>query len=175
MSRYCGEMDAKPILLAAEHWRVHALQMGGSVFSDASLCGLDTLAAIEKYYVNSLLDEEDTFLEKLRNQMAPAPPEAKQLLLALHERCADVVGIGIANHRFHIAANAGRRTVARFWFVRCAVNLVELRVIHAISKCLFDGCQIRLVRVSRDLWASNDVLCEIANEFVCPALVTATD
>jgi 5-methylcytosine-specific restriction enzyme B len=80
MSRYCGDKDAKPILIAAEHWRTHALQMDGSVLSDASLWSLDNLGAIEQYFVNALIDEEGTFLEKLQNQMAPAPPTAKQLL-----------------------------------------------------------------------------------------------
>jgi len=80
MSRYCSELDSTPILSAAEHWRAHGLHSNGSIFSTAALWTLDNLHSIDRYFVNALTEEEGTFLEKLKHQMEPADPPAKQLL-----------------------------------------------------------------------------------------------
>jgi 5-methylcytosine-specific restriction enzyme B len=79
MSRYCGQTNSEPILRAAEHWRLQALQKDGAVFSDKPLWSLNTLSQIKEYFVNRLDEGEGTFLEKLRSQLAPASPEAKKL------------------------------------------------------------------------------------------------
>ena len=80
MSRYCGDVDPEPILKAAEHWCSQALRTDGSVFSEKALWQLKHLEALDQYYVNNPDDTERTFLEKLKEQLAPTTPETKQLV-----------------------------------------------------------------------------------------------
>jgi 5-methylcytosine-specific restriction protein B len=79
MSRYCGEDNPEPMLLAAEEWRAQALLKNGSVFSGAALWSLGNLQAIDRYYVNNPDEGERPFLDKLKDQLAPASPETQQL------------------------------------------------------------------------------------------------
>ena len=64
---------------------------------------------------------------------------AHREILALHVGCADVLGIGIADDRLHLAANASSGAVSRFRLARRAVNLMQLRIIHVCTKSIFHG------------------------------------
>ncbi len=79
MSRFCGEIDAAPILSAAEAWVSRALKSDGSVFSEQTLWSLPHLLEIEKYYIEGVAEGEGSFLEKLQRQLNPASREAKML------------------------------------------------------------------------------------------------
>src|ERR1039458_1972074 len=50
-------------------------------------------------------------------------------VLPLYETSTHMLGIGIAAHNLHVAANALRRGVSRFIVIRRTVNLLQLRVI----------------------------------------------
>ncbi|MXX96527.1 MAG: AAA domain-containing protein [Rhodothermaceae bacterium] len=68
-----------PLLRAANRWRDRCLQDGGSVLTDARLWTSKNIGHLVKYYVGNLDEGKGTFLEKLENQLAPAPRTAKQL------------------------------------------------------------------------------------------------
>jgi 5-methylcytosine-specific restriction protein B len=80
LSRYCGDVDPRPIFAAAERWCAQALQTDGSVFSEKALWRMQNLEALEQHYVNNPDDTERTFLEKLKAQLGPTSPETKQLV-----------------------------------------------------------------------------------------------
>lgn len=68
-----------------------------------------------------------------------AHPHAHRKILPFHERCADVLWVRIANHRFHVAADAGRRTVTGFVGRRSAVDFVQHRVINFRAERILDS------------------------------------
>ena len=80
MSRYCGDADSTPTLQASLYWRDRALRADGSVFSEKTLWSLSRLEEIDRYYVKNILDTDATFLDKLKEQLEPTTPEAKQLV-----------------------------------------------------------------------------------------------
>jgi 5-methylcytosine-specific restriction protein B len=97
MSRYCGDADPEPKLEAAEHWKKECLLRDGSVFSGESLWRLDHLESLDRYYVNNPDDTERTFLDKLREQLAPTPPAVKELvaeMLWVMLLCPSNIGVG---------------------------------------------------------------------------------
>ncbi|MBB4636437.1 AAA family ATPase [Longimicrobium terrae] len=67
------------VLEAAAEWRDRCLMQDGSILSGRSLWTLDNLAYLEQYFTRNLDTGTGRFLEKLQEQLAPAPPEAKQL------------------------------------------------------------------------------------------------
>jgi 5-methylcytosine-specific restriction enzyme B len=69
-----------PIIRAAEHWCTQALKSDGSVFSERALWRSEHLEAIERHYVNAIDETDRTFLEKLKEQLAPTTPETKELV-----------------------------------------------------------------------------------------------
>ena len=79
MSRYCGEIDAKPILKAAEHWKHSALLSNGSVFGTGQLWISEHLDALDKNFVNQLEEGEGDFFQKLESQLQSTGLEVKQL------------------------------------------------------------------------------------------------
>lgn len=80
MSRYCGDAASKPTLQASLYWRDRALHADGSVFSARTLWTLGHLEEIDRHYVKNVLETDATFLEKLKQQLEPTTPEAKQLV-----------------------------------------------------------------------------------------------
>lgn len=73
-------------------------------------------------------------------------------------------------------AHALRRAVAHFSTLRrVAVNLHEHRVIHVRAEGVFDGTEIRLVSVRRELHAIREPVCEIVNEMVCGPGIAGAD
>jgi 5-methylcytosine-specific restriction enzyme B len=79
MSRYCGGIDSGPILNAAAHWRDVALLSEGSVFGDQRLWTVENLEALDRHFVQNLDEGDRGFMEKLKEQLGPTPPAAKQL------------------------------------------------------------------------------------------------
>ncbi len=79
MSRFCGEHDVGPILDAAARWRDIALLDEGSVFSNSHLWTVANLTALERHFVQNLDEGDRGFMVKLKEQLAPTPPAAKQL------------------------------------------------------------------------------------------------
>ena len=75
--------EASEILEAAERWKNNCLLGGGSVLSDKRLWTRDNFAALDRYYVNNLDEGEGDFFGRLKKQLEPAPPAAKQLAAEL--------------------------------------------------------------------------------------------
>lgn len=79
MSRYCAEIDAQPILAAAEKWKQDCLLEGQSIFGTAQLWTVEHNAELEKYFINNLDEGEGDFFSKLEAQLQPALDQTKQL------------------------------------------------------------------------------------------------
>src|SRR4051794_4771228 len=79
MSRFCGDMNAEPILNAAEIWKNSALMSDGSVLSQAELWSMSNLRQIEVNFVERPDEGEGTFLQKLENQLSETAPAVKLL------------------------------------------------------------------------------------------------
>jgi 5-methylcytosine-specific restriction protein B len=71
--------DLAPALQAAEYWRDRCLRRPGSVFTDRELWTAENLDHLVRHFVENLDEGKDSFLDKLRRQLAPVPPGAKQL------------------------------------------------------------------------------------------------
>ena len=96
MSRFTGEEQAEQILKAASEWRQRCLINGGSLFSNNNLWNSQYLAEIERDVVNSQLEQEGNFMQRLKEQLASVSPEAKQLtaeMLWLLFLCASNISV----------------------------------------------------------------------------------
>ena len=67
------------ILEAAERWKQRCLLEGGSLFTEERLWTRERFGQLNTYYVERPDEGSDSFEEKLRRQLEPAPPEAKRL------------------------------------------------------------------------------------------------
>ena len=67
------------ILNAAEQWKQRCLLGGGSVFTDEQLWTGECFEQLRTHFVERPDTGTDSFEEKLRRQLEPAPPEAKRL------------------------------------------------------------------------------------------------
>ena len=77
MSRTSG---AAAVLDAAERWKQRCLLDGRSLFGEERLWASEHFGELQTYFVEQPdASKKRSFLEKLRNQLAPAPPEAKRL------------------------------------------------------------------------------------------------
>ena len=70
---------AAAILHAAEQWAIRCLRDGRSLFTDERLWTRERFEQLRVHFVENPDDGADPFYEKLRRQLAPAPPEAKRL------------------------------------------------------------------------------------------------
>ena len=70
---------AAVILDAAEKWKQQCLIEGGSLFGEERLWTREHFGELQKYFVDRPDEGNDSFEEKLRGQLEPAPPEAKRL------------------------------------------------------------------------------------------------
>ena len=70
---------AATILEAAEKWKQRCLLEGGSLLSEERLWTREYFGELQTYFVERPDEGSDSFAEKLRNQLDPAPPEAKLL------------------------------------------------------------------------------------------------
>jgi hypothetical protein len=69
----------KPIYEAVERWKANCLLGQGSVFSPDRIWTPEHVAALNRYFVQNLDEGEGDFFQKLKGQLAPAPPGAKKL------------------------------------------------------------------------------------------------
>ncbi len=70
---------AATILEGAEKWKQRCLLEGGSLFSEERLGTRENFGELQTYFVERPDEGSDSFEEKLRRQLDPAPPEAKRL------------------------------------------------------------------------------------------------
>ena len=78
--------SAASVLYAAERWKQSCLIEGGSLFGEESLWTSEHFGQLQTHFVEQPDEGKRSFLEKLRDQLAPAPPEAKRL-------CAEVTWV----------------------------------------------------------------------------------
>jgi hypothetical protein len=76
MGRY---PEAAAILKAADEWRTKCLAGTGSIFTEKNLWTRDNFRSLNRYFVENLDLGSGKFFQKLKTQLAPAPPAAKQL------------------------------------------------------------------------------------------------
>ncbi|MYA89250.1 MAG: AAA domain-containing protein [Boseongicola sp. SB0662_bin_57] len=70
---------AAAVLDAAARWKQSCLIEGGSLFGEEKLWTSEHFGELQTYFVKRTDESKRSFLEKLRDQLAPAPPEAKRL------------------------------------------------------------------------------------------------
>ena len=70
---------AAAVLDAAARWKQSCLIDGGSLFGEEKLWTSEHFGELQTYFVKQPDESKRSFLEKLRDQLAPAPPEAKRL------------------------------------------------------------------------------------------------
>lgn len=78
MSRYPTD-GASSLLSAAEAWKKKCLLEDGSVLSPHRLWTSENIAELSKFFIDSPDEGDRSFLEKLKDQLAPASPRTKQL------------------------------------------------------------------------------------------------
>ena len=71
--------SASRILEAAEHWKRECLLGGGSLCGEERLWSGTNFQSLKTYFVDHPDDSGDSFDEKLKRQLEPAPPEARRL------------------------------------------------------------------------------------------------
>jgi len=71
--------DIETVFQAARRWRDTCLLADGSVFSDKQLWTLENAELLDRFYSQNLQVAGGSFLERLEEQFASAPPAAKQL------------------------------------------------------------------------------------------------
>ena len=74
-----SKQHAAAILPAADRWKQQCLLDGGSLFGDQRLWTGRNFEQLRVDFVESPDEGSDSFYEKLRRQLGPAPPEAKRL------------------------------------------------------------------------------------------------
>ena len=70
---------AAAVLDAAARWKQSCLVDGGSLFGAEKLWTSEHFGELQTYFVKQPDESKRSFLEKLRDQLAPASPEAKRL------------------------------------------------------------------------------------------------
>lgn len=70
---------ANTILDAAETWKEQCLSNNGSLFTQQRLWTRENFEHLWHHFVENPDESEDSFMDKLRKQLDPAPPEAKYL------------------------------------------------------------------------------------------------
>ncbi len=70
---------AAAVLDAAERWKQRCLVHGGSLFGEERLWTSQHFGELQSYFVDQPDESKRSVLEKLKDQLAHAPPEAKRL------------------------------------------------------------------------------------------------
>ncbi|MFZ7095141.1 AAA family ATPase [Luteimonas dalianensis] len=83
MALHIPPHDAPPIIAAAREWVQTSLVNDGSVFGTGSISTAENYDALDRYFVQRPDAGEGSFYEKLRTQLADAPPEARKLMAEL--------------------------------------------------------------------------------------------
>ena len=75
---------AKTILDAAEKWKEQCLLNNGSLLTQKRLWTRENYAHLRQHYVENVDSSKNSFMDKLRGQLDPAPSEAKFLWVGNH-------------------------------------------------------------------------------------------
>ncbi|WP_445003006.1 McrB family protein [Halomonas mongoliensis] len=84
MSRYHHSSHVPALLEAAQHWRNLCLIEDGSLFGGESLWTQELLAELNQAFIQNPLEGNNSYLDKLRQQLAEASPQAARLMAELH-------------------------------------------------------------------------------------------
>ncbi|MYL23980.1 AAA domain-containing protein [Halomonas alkaliantarctica] len=84
MSRYHFNRDITALLNAAKQWRDTCLVNDGSLFSEESLWTPEQLAELNRAFIQNPLEGDDSYLDKLKQQLADVSPQAARLMAELH-------------------------------------------------------------------------------------------
>ena len=74
-----SRLRSAAILDAAERWKHECLLHGSSLFGEERLWTREHFGELQTYFVEHPDEGSDSFEEKLRRQLEPAPPEAQRL------------------------------------------------------------------------------------------------
>lgn len=81
MSRFHPDRNVSQIYPVAEKWLHACLVNDGSLFGDRPLWSAGMIAELVQHFVlNPIITPEVSFTDKLKDQLTPCPPEAKQLM-----------------------------------------------------------------------------------------------
>ncbi|MEN3941497.1 hypothetical protein WJU23_09410 [Prosthecobacter sp. SYSU 5D2] len=80
MARLTKERSLEPVITAAQEWVRNCLIADNSVFSKRSLWTPENVEEVRRAFVGNLDRGKDDFSTKLKGQMAPTSPPAKQLM-----------------------------------------------------------------------------------------------
>jgi len=84
MSRYHHNRDITALLEAAQHWRDTCLLNDGSLFGHESLWTPEPLTELDRAFVQNPLEGNESYLEKLKQQLTDVSPQAARLMAELH-------------------------------------------------------------------------------------------
>lgn len=84
MAREINGRSLKPVLDAAQHWINDCLVSDGSIFSTEKLWTAENIEEVRKAFVDHPDEGEDSFMEKLKNQMKHASVAAKRLVAEMN-------------------------------------------------------------------------------------------
>jgi 5-methylcytosine-specific restriction protein B len=84
MARKTNDRDLTPVLAAAKYWIDRCLIGDQSLFFDEVLWTEANAAELQKYFVDNPDYSKGSFQEKLSVQLAPASPQAKQLMAEVY-------------------------------------------------------------------------------------------
>jgi hypothetical protein len=90
--------------------------------------------------------------ESVGQASIPTHSHPHREVAALHERCADVLGVRLATQNASATSDARCRAVTRLRAIsRRSVELDQHRIVDVSSECVFDGVRIDAVSVRRQL------------------------
>ncbi|WP_018937020.1 hypothetical protein [Thioalkalivibrio sp. ALJ24] len=84
MSRYTPHADTTALLETVEQWRDTCLIDDGSIFGDETLWTADNLAILDRAFIQNPQEGSESYAEKLKIQLADAPPTATRLMAELN-------------------------------------------------------------------------------------------
>jgi hypothetical protein len=84
MSRYHHNRDTTALLSAVEQWRDACLLADGSLFSTQALWAAEPLAELNRAFLQNPLEGDQSYLDKLKLQLAEVSPQAARLMAELH-------------------------------------------------------------------------------------------
>lgn len=84
MSRYHQSRDLTAVLTAVGKWRDTCLIEDGSLFSDQSLWTPESLAELNRAFIQNPLEGAASYLDKLKQQLDGVSPDATRLMAELH-------------------------------------------------------------------------------------------
>ena len=84
MSRYHQSRDLTAVLTAVGQWRDTCLIEDGSLFSTQSLWTPESLAELNRAFIQNPMEGAESYLDKLKQQLDGASPDAARLMAELH-------------------------------------------------------------------------------------------